>query len=381
MNNSIVITGIGVVSPLGIGIDILWNNLLQCKSSLQYFAELDAAGYRNAYACRVNDFDAPPIYRGAWMALEATRQAITQSKIKLPENAGIFLGSTLGESMAYEMAAEGADLNPEDYNTYSPANAIAKAYSLSGPIQALSTACTAGNYAVGAAMSSLQRGDTSVAIAGATEPFSRIAMVGFTRSRAMAADGCKPFDANRNGMSLGEGAAIFILERKADAIQRGAKPLSEVYSLGLSCDAYHPTSPHPDGRGLTRAMNTALQSAKVNAGDIDWVNIHGSGTKVSDAAEALALKNVFKKNMPLLSGSKGAIGHALGAASALELAICVKGIAAQTIPPTAGYSTRDTGIALDCTKEPVQKEIRLVLNNASAFGGLNASLLLGACTS
>lgn len=381
MNNSIVITGIGVVSPLGIGMEMLWSNLLQSKTSLQYFADLDAAGYRNAYACRVTDFDAPPVYRGAWMALDATRQAIAQSQIQLPENAGVFLGSTLGESMAYEMAAEGADLNPEDYNTYFLANAIAKAYSLSGPIQALSTACTAGNYAVGAAMASLQRGDIAVAIAGAAEPFSRIAMVGFTRSRAMATDGCKPFDANRNGMVLGEGAAIFILERKKNALQRGAEILAEVYSLGLSCDAYHPTSPHPDGRGLTRAMNTALESVRVNAGDIDWVNIHGSGTKVSDAAEALALKNVFEKNMPLLSGSKGAIGHALGAASALELAICVKGIVTQTIPPTPGFTIRDSDIDLVCTTEPVKKEIRFAINNASAFGGLNASLLLGSCTS
>lgn len=281
--------------------------------------------------------------------------------------------------MAYEMAAEGADLNPEEYSSFSLANAIAKAYTLSGPVQALSTACTAGNYAVGAAMTSLQRGDTDVAIAGAAEPFSRIAMVGFTRSRAMATDGCKPFDANRNGMALGEGAAVFVMERKKDALQRGAKPLAEVFALGLSCDAYHPTAPHPDGRGLSKAMNMALQLAKLNAADIDWVNIHGSGTKVSDAAEALALKSVFKNNMPLLSGSKGSIGHALGAASALELAICVNGIATQTIPPTTGHTTRDADIALDCTTGPVQKKIRFVINNASAFGGLNASLLLGSC--
>ncbi|MFT3948719.1 MAG: beta-ketoacyl-[acyl-carrier-protein] synthase family protein [Agriterribacter sp.] len=378
--SNIVITGVGVVSPLGIGIDVLWNNLINGKTSLQHFTDLETAGYRNTYACRVTDFEAPQLNRGAHMALEATKQAIAQSNIQLQENTGVFLGSTLGESKAYEMAAEGEDINPEVYNTFSLAKVIANTWQLSGPIQALSTACTAGSYAVGAAMSSLQRGDIDIAIAGGAEPFSRIAMVGFTRSRAMATDGCKPFDANRTGMVLGEGAAIFILERWDDAIKRGATPLANVYALGLSCDAYHPTSPHPDGRGLTNAMNAAFKKANIHAGDIDWVNIHGSGTRVSDAAESIALKNIFKNNMPLLSGSKGAIGHALGAASALELAICVKGIATQTIPPTPGYITQDADIALDCTTQPVQKKIKWVINNASAFGGLNASLLLGSCT-
>lgn len=381
MNNSIVITGMGVVSPLGMGIDTLWNNLLEGKTSLQHFADLETAGYRNTHACRVQDFEAPPVHRGAYMALDATRQAIAQARIQLPENTGVFLGSTLGESMAYEMAAEGAAIDPEQYNTFSIAKAVADTYQLTGPVQALSTACTAGNYAVGMAMQALQRGDISVAVAGGAEPFSRIAMVGFSRSRAMASDACKPFDAQRSGMILGEGAAIFILERMNDAMQRGATPLAKVYALGLSCDAYHPTSPHPDGRGLSRAMTAALQQAGINEGEVDWVNIHGSGTKVSDAAEALALKNVFNNSMPVLSGSKGAIGHALGAASALELAICTQGIATQTIPPTAGFAMQDTAIGLDCTTAVVQKKIRIAINNASAFGGLNASLVLGSCLS
>lgn len=379
MNNSVVVTGMGIVSPAGTGMNSLWNNLLQNKTSLQYYADLDAAGYRNAYACRVSGFDAPPVNRGAYMALEATGQAVAQAGIQLPADTGVFLGSTLGESMAYEMAAEGENINPGAYNTFALAKKIADAYKLCGPVQALSTACTAGNYAVGAAVSALQRGDIRVAIAGGAEPFSRIAMVGFTRSRAMATDGCKPFDANRNGMVLGEGAAMFILERMDDAIRRGAAPLAKILALGLSCDAYHPTSPHPDGRGLTSAMHSVLKQTKIGADEIDWVNIHGSGTKVSDAAEALALKNIFKHKVPLLSGSKGAIGHALGAASALELAICVKGIAEQTIPPTPGFSTQDADIAMDCTTVPVQKKIRFALNNSSAFGGLNASLLIGSC--
>ena len=381
MSSSIVITGIGVVSPLGIGMDLMWNNLLEGKTSLQHFADLEAAGYRNTCACRVTGFEAPPLQRGACMALHAARQAINQSNIQLPENTGVFLGSTLGESMAYEMAAEGAAIDPEQYNTFSIAKAVADAYRLKSTVQALSTACTAGNYAVGMAMHGLRRGEISVAIAGGAEPFSRIAMVGFSRSRAMASDTCKPFDAQRSGMILGEGAAIFIMERMEDAIQRGAKPLAKVYALGLSCDAYHPTAPHPDGRGLSRAMTAALQQAAINSDEVDWVNIHGSGTKVSDAAEALALKNVFSTRMPVLSGSKGAMGHALGAASALELAICVQGIATQTIPPTAGFEMQDTAIGLDCSSSAIQKKIRIAINNASAFGGLNASVVLGSCSS
>lgn len=376
--NSVVITGIGVVSPLGNNIDTLWDNLLNGKTAVKHCNDLEMAGYRNTRVCRVLDFEAPGLTRGQAMAQYATAQAILNAGITLPENTGVFLGSTLGESMAFEMAAEGENINLSEYNTYSLAKSVSAGYSLKGAVIALSTACTAGNYAVGAAMNAIQNGEVTAAIAGGVEPFSRMAMVGFSRSRAMASDACKPFDAERNGMILGEGAAFFVLEKLEDAITRGANPLVIVHSLGLSCDAYHPTAPHPDGRGLAAAIRSAFTLAGMENPKTDWVNIHGSGTVLSDAAEAFALKDVFGEHMPVLSGSKGAIGHALGAASALELAICIKGIITETIPPTPGHSIKDGKIGLSCTTEPVHKKIHTVVNSSSAFGGLNAALLIGA---
>jgi 3-oxoacyl-[acyl-carrier-protein] synthase II len=215
-----------------------------------------------------------------------------------------------------------------------------------------------------------------MALAGGVEPFSRLSMVGFSRSRAMASDRCRPFDRHRSGMLLGEGAAMFVLERAGAALARGALPMAEVVSLGLSCDAFHPTAPLADGSGMARAMQAALDAAGLLPGAIDWVNAHGSGTRASDAAEAQALHRVFGARLPTVSASKGALGHALGAASALELAICIEGLRHQTVPPSHGHEEAEAEHGIDCTREALRRPIEWVMNNAFAFGGLNSSLLL-----
>jgi 3-oxoacyl-[acyl-carrier-protein] synthase II len=372
----ICITGIGVVSPLGVGLDSLWEQLLAGQTAIKNHEDLLRQGYRNTLACRADIFEAPPMRRGATMCLEATEQAIQQAGIQLLPDAGVFIGSTLGESAAFEAAAEGHTVRLADYNTLSFARYIQQNYGLTGMVQALATACTAGNYAVGMAAQALRRGDINVAVAGGAEPFSRIAMVGFTRSRAMATEACQPFDVRRNGMLLGEGAGMFVLEREADALARGAQPLAIVHALGLRCDAYHPTAPEPTGQGLADAIHAALVQSGVSANAISWTNLHGSGTKLSDAAEANALRQVFGTRMPLLSGSKGALGHALGAASALELAICVRGLQTQIVPPTPGHLSPDPDLGLHCTTNPVRASLRYAINSSAAFGGLNAALLL-----
>ena len=177
-------------------------------------------------------------------------------------------------------------------------------------------------------------------------------MVGFSRSRAMASAICRPFDQHRTGMLLGEGAAVFVLERAEDAVRRGARPLAEIVALGLSCDAYHATAPQPDGRGALKAMQIALEAGHVQPADVDWVNAHGSGTKVSDVAEGRALCALFGDCMPAISGSKGALGHALGASSALELVVCIQGLLAQVVPLTTGHETPDLSVASNVRENP-----------------------------
>jgi 3-oxoacyl-[acyl-carrier-protein] synthase II len=179
-------------------------------------------------------------------------------------------------------------------------------------------------------------------------------------------------------MLLGEGAAMFVLERADDALRRGAVPLAEVVALGLSCDAHHPTAPRPDGSGMRAAMQGALDAAGIAPGQVDWVNAHGTGTRASDAAEALALRDLFGAMLPQVSGSKGALGHALGAAAAIELAMCLEGLRAQVAPPTAGHDAADADVGVACTRVATPARLRWVMNNAFAFGGLNSALLLRA---
>jgi|CXWL01.1.fsa_nt_gi 3-oxoacyl-[acyl-carrier-protein] synthase II len=383
-HDAIVITGVGVMSPLGLTLAALWQRLVAGDSAVREWPDL--SDYRCARACRIDDaasgFHPAPLRRGRALAIAAAEQAVAQAwgpgAGALPAGTGVYIGSTLGESVAFECAAEGEALALADFRVPSFTRGVREHFALDGPQQSLATACAAGNFAVGAAMSALRAGRVPAALAGGVEPFSRLSLVGFSRSRAMASDRCRPFDHRRSGMLLGEGAAVFVLERAAHALGRGAVPLAEVVSLGLSCDAYHPTAPLPDGSGMARAMQQALDAAGIAAADVDWVNAHGSGTRASDAAEAKALHTVFGTRMPLVSGSKGALGHALGASSALESAICLEGLRTGTVPPTAGHDEPDPDGGMACTRTARQQPMRWVLNNAFAFGGVNSALLLRA---
>jgi len=186
---------------------------------------------------------------------------------------------------------------------------------------------------------------------------------------------CRPFDTHRDGMLLGEGAAMMVLEREADAVARGARPLAVVGALGLSCDAHHATAPHPEGRGAAAAFLDALATQDLAPTDIDWICAHGSGTLLSDAAESRAITTVFGTDGPPVSGLKGALGHAMGAATAIEAAVCAMAIQRQTLPPTAGLVEPE--FPLNHVREPMPARPRWVANAGFAFGGLNAVLLLG----
>ena len=376
MNEAIVVTGMGVVTPLGDTPETLWQALLDGRSAVRDWPDLAQAGYRSVQACRIATFDADPLRRGRRLAMAAAERAVAAGGGELPAATGVFIGSTLGESEAFERAAQGESIDLSDHRVPSFTAGVRGRFGLNGVQQSLATACAAGNYAVGAALAALRAGRCDVALAGGVEPFSRLSMVGFSRSRAMASGACRPFDAQRTGMLLGEGAAMFVLERADHARQRGAAALAEVVALGLSCDAHHPTAPQPEGRGMLAAMRAALDAAGLAPADIDWVNAHGSGTRASDGAEARALRALFGDTMPPVSGSKGALGHALGAASAIELAVCVMGLRAQTVPPTAGHEQPDPAEGVACTREPLARRLHWVMNNAFAFGGINSTLLL-----
>ncbi len=372
----IVITGVGVATPLGHGLAELWSRVLAGESAARTWDDLVREDFRHTVACRVEGVDDDG-GRGRNLGVLAARRAVVAAGLTLPARTGVCVGSTMGESGSFERAGAGETLDLRGETCVAFPRAIAADLVAGGPCLAHGTACAAGNYALGAAAGMLRRDEVDVVLAGGVEPFSRIAMTGFSRSRAMSSAGvCRPFDTRRDGMILGEGAAIFVLEREADARARGARPLAVVGALGLACDAHHPTAPRPDGAGVVAAFGDALATEGLAPDDIDWVCAHGTGTLLSDTAEAAAMQTVFGARQPAISGLKGAFGHAMGAATAIEAAVCVAALGEQTVPPTVGLA--EPAYPLDLVCAPRAARLRWVANAGYAFGGLDAVLLLGA---
>jgi 3-oxoacyl-[acyl-carrier-protein] synthase II len=369
----------GVITPLGNTVELLWQNILAQKCAAKHWDDLAAEGFRTTIACRVNDATIPQNEtRGQTMAIRAVSQALAQANIEIKKDVGIFVGTTMGESFAFEQAASGNPLEISKATGKVFATIIQNHFNLKGPTAVFGTACAAGNYAIGAAAQAIRSGRIKTAIAGGVDPFSRIAMVGFSRSRAMTPDFCRPFDVNRKGMQLGEGAAFLILETYENAIKRKAKPLAVIGELGLSCDAYHQTKPNEDGKEMSQAMQNALKANGITPQQVSWICAHGSGTSASDAAEALAIKNVFGDKNVLVSGMKGALGHSLGAATAMEAVLCVQSLIHKIVPPTVNHLQLPTEFGVNIASKPITlKNMGWVLNCGYAFGGINSALLIG----
>ncbi len=382
MNSKIVVTGMGLVTPLGNSIEEVWNKIIKKESAFRHWDDLEKQGFRTPISCRVEGFESNNFRKGSNMAIFAIQKAIGQAQIS-PEKkkTGVFVGSTLGESVAFEEKAEGKNVNIENYTCASFAEEIKRFFHLNGISRTYGTACAAGNYAIDSGAQLLKRKLIDVAIAGGVDPFSRIAMAGFSRSRAMSPAGiCKPFDKNRSGMVLSEGAAFLILEREQDALKRNVKPLAVVGEMGLTCDAYHPTSPNPDGKSMEMAMRKALSKQELAPADVNSICAHGTGTRISDKTEALAISNIFEDNSIPVFGIKGAMGHSLGAATAIETVISVAALTKQIIPPTVNFEENDSELKINVTKTPTKATLNWVLNCGYAFGGLNSALLLGKWT-
>jgi len=375
----VVVTGMGVLTPLGDELDSLWQGLLAGETAVRHWDDLAGEGFRIPLAARVTGIAGEDAFRGSRMAVVAARDALSNGSL-VPEGIlGVFAGTTMGESIAFEQAAAGMTNNLSQATAKAFPQAVHDALGLRGPIRAYATACAAGNYAIGAATQAIASGLVDYALAGGVEPISRIALAGFSRSRAMSSELCRPFDRQRSGMQLGEAAAFLLLERKHDAQARGASPLARIMSLGLSCDAYHPTAPSPDGEGMARAMICALAQAGLRPADIGWICAHGSGTRASDAAEAKAIHQVFGVASPAVSAIKGALGHSMGAATAVEAVATVLALQNKCLPPTVNLQEADPEFHLDIFNKPREVDsLRFALNCGYGFGGLNSALVLEA---
>jgi len=250
---------------------------------------------------------------------------------------------------------------------------VARAIGATGMVMTLPGACAAGNYAIGLGADLIRSGRADVVIAGSTEIIQKLQFSGFVRLGAVAPARCQPFDLNRQGLIVGEGAALFVLESESHAIRRNATPQAEVGGYGLSCDAYHITRPHPDATGSIAAMLDAIRRSGVTPNDIDFVNAHGTGTKANDQAEAKVMAEVFGSRRVPISSMKSTLGHCMGAASAIEAVGCIMTLESGVYPPTVGYETPDPECDLDIVANVARTgKHDIVLNNSLAFGGYNA---------
>jgi len=389
----VVITGLGAVSGLGVGIEGLWAQALAGHCSIGPLALFATTSHRTSIGAQVPD---GTLLRGraAWSRAErfactAADEAVAglPSALLQTDRAGVFFGSSTGALLETEhffaalLQQRNSRLAPiAGQQNDGPGNTVARHLGVRGPVVTFSTACTSANVALAAALDALQAGEIDVAVSGGADELCETTYAGFNSLRAIDAQPTRPFRATRAGLSLGEGAGIVLLETLAHARARGATILCELAAAGRSCDAHHVSAPEPNGLGAAAAIRTALREAGLQPDDVTFVNAHGTGTTQNDAAESKAMAAVFgarAAQLPLTS-TKSLVGHLLGAAGGIEAVFTALSIVHRLLPPTAGEQPADPALGLDVVlHRPRQLPVHNVgLSTNLAFGGNNAVVLL-----
>ena len=401
MSKRVVITGLGVISSIGIGKNDFWKNLIDGKTGTSEIEGIDTSQYPCHKGGEVKGLK-PENYLSAeqmremgkcsQFAVIASEMAINDSGISLEsinrDLVGISLGTTEGEVQSIQQIHNKIFIDKDEDNIAKlceqypccQANAnVAKAFKLSGDNIMIPNACAAANFAIGYAYDLIRTSKMEYMIAGGVEVFSRIAFTGFNRLLAVAPDRVQPFDKNRTGMMVGEGAGIIFMETLESALERGAHIYAEIIGYGVSCDAYHMTTPHPEAKGVLLAMKKAVKSAGISEEEIDYISLHGTGTNANDKAESFALKMFLKERYTKVPASsiKSMIGHTMGAASAIETVACSLIVQNDIVPPTINYETPDPDCDIDCVPNVSRKhKVNVAINNSYAFGGNNTCLVL-----
>lgn len=409
MSNRVVITGLGVISPVGTGKDVFWKSLLEGKNGIDKITRFDASEYKSQIAGEVKDFDpadymdkkeAKRIDRYAQFAVAAAKMAVEDAKLDLEaedcDRIGTFVGSGIGgiETMhgQYEKLF---DKGPSKISPFfipmmignMAAGHVSIALGLKGPSSCVVTACATGTNNIGDAFRVLQRGDADVMVAGGTEAsISQAAVAGFCSMKALCTDhnddpahASRPFDANRSGFIMGEGAGIIVMETLEHAEKRGAHIYAEIVGYGANSDAYHITSPAPHGAQAAKCMAKALEDAGLDPSEVDYINAHGTSTHLNDLTETEAIKTVWGEHAKDVSVSsiKSMTGHLLGAAGGIECIATALAVENDMLPPTINYETPDEGLDLDYVPNKAKaKTVRAALSNNLGFGGHNACIVL-----
>ena len=402
----VVITGMGVISPIGNNVDEFWNNLKEKKTGIGPLTKFDTSDYKVKLAAQVKDFD-PMKYMDkkeakrmelfSQYAVAAAAEAIEQSGLDLEkedvERIGVSVGCGIGSLDIMEEAHKKLlDKGPNRVPlllvplmiTNMAAGNVALKFGLKGKCTNVVTACATGTHSIGEAMRAIQCGDADVMVAGGTEAaISPVGISGFSALKALTTSddpmrASIPFDKDRSGFVMGEGAGVLVLESLEHAVERGATILAALAGYGATCDAYHITSPCEDGDGAARSMTLAMKEAGLEPSQIQYINAHGTSTHHNDLFETRSIKKAFGEDAYQLNvnSTKSMTGHMLGAAGAAEAIVCVKTVMEDYIHATAGFETPEEEMDLNYTKEGVHREVDAAITNSLGFGGHNGSLLI-----
>ncbi|MCL5774384.1 MAG: beta-ketoacyl-ACP synthase II [Firmicutes bacterium] len=405
MKDRVVVTGIGIISSVGIGVDLFWNSLIEGKSGIGPITLFDTSNYDVKFAGEVKNFnpeeyniskkEARKMDRFLQFSMGAAKLALDDAGIEINqdngEDIGVLIGSGIGGMSTLE--TQHRILLENGPGRVSPffipmmiinmaSGHVGIKLGARGPNLSIVTACATAAHSIGEAAELLKRGKAKVMIAGGTEAaITPLSVAGFSSMKALSTrneepeKASRPFDKLRDGFVMGEGSGVLILERLDDALARGAKVYAEILSFGMSADAHHITEPDPQGRGAALAMKRALEAAGIKPEEVDYINAHGTSTPIGDKTETMAIKSVFGERaykIPV-SSTKSMTGHALGAAGALETIVCILAAKNGIIPPTINYENPDAECDLDYVPNIARKaEINIAINNSFGFGGQNA---------
>ena len=401
----IVITGMGVVTPVGIGVDNYWNNLIAGVSGIDTIKTFDSSELAVQIAGEIKDFNpsdylekdlirkTDPFMQYAYIAAE---EALKQSGLEVePERTGIIMGTAMSGVATTAFTQEalsgashkkvGPRFIPKILGNIAAAN-IAIDYNIQGPSFTVSTACSSGGDAINTAIMCMQTGKADVMLAvGAESVLCPLVIYSLANAKALSRrnddpkTASRPFDVTRDGFVIGEGGGALVLETEEHALARGAKIYGVIEGCGNTCDAHHVTAPHPEGRGAIACMKQALAEAGLTPDDIGYINAHGTATNKGDAVETGAIKSVFTGKLPFVSSTKGATGHMMGAGGITETIACIKAIETGTLPPTINLHEVDPECAgIDFVPNTAKKAtIDHAMSNAFGFGGQNSSIIVG----
>ena len=407
MKGRVVITGIGVISPLGLTREQSWKNLIAGKSGIDRISSFDPEGLETTIAAEADGFDPAELLGrkearrmdrfaqlGAAAALEAVEDAELEINGRNSERVAVLISSgiggiiTLSEQIGVMDAKGVSRVSPFLVPMMLPDMAsgqVSMMLGAKGPNFSPVSACSSGTDAIGQALELLRRGDVDIALTGGAEAaICPIGVAGFNACKALSKrndepqKASRPFDAERDGFVLGEGAAVLVLETIESAVERGIEPIGELVGYAATADAYHITQPAPEGEGGARAMKLALEDAALKPHEVDYINAHGTSTPLNDKYETMAMKTVFDEEaykIPI-SSTKSMTGHLLGAGGALEAAICAMSISRGVVPPTTNLEFPDPDCDLDYTPHVARRgRVRTAMSNSFGFGGHNASLV------